>query len=161
MSNMLTNKYSLTKEALEKLKLELEDLKIKRKEAIERIKVAKGYGDLSENSEYSEARETQGLIESRVGELEEIIRNAKVIQVSNHTTKIVILGSMVDLEPVIAGEGSSKTWQLVTSVEANPTEGKISQDSPVGKTLVNKQTGALITIKTPKKDVQYKIVRIY
>jgi len=106
---MLTNKYSLTKEALERLKLELDDLKIKRKEAIERIKVAKGYGDLSENSEYSEARETQGLIESRVSELEEIIRNARVIQVSNHTTKIVILGSMIDLEPVNSKEGSLRT----------------------------------------------------
>ena len=158
---MLTNKYSLTKEALERLKLELDDLKIKRKEAIERIKVAKGYGDLSENSEYSEARETQGLIESRVSELEEIIRNARVIQVSNHTTKIVILGSMIDLEPVNSKEGSLRTWQLVTSVEANPTEGKISQDSPVGKVLGNKQTGDLITIKTPKKDIQYKIVKIY
>ena len=158
---MLTNKYSLTKEALERLKLELDDLKIKRKEAIERIKVAKGYGDLSENSEYSEARETQGLIESRVSELEEIIRNARVIQVSNHTTKIVILGSMIDLELVNSKEGSLRTWQLVTSVEANPTEGKISQDSPVGKVLGNKQTGDLITIKTPKKDIQYKIVRIY
>jgi len=103
------NKYSLTKEALEKLKLELENLKVKRKEAIERIKVAKGYGDLSENSEYSEARETQGLIESRINELEEIIRNAKVIQVMNHTTRIVMLGSMINIEPVNTKDGSEKT----------------------------------------------------
>lgn len=155
------NKYSLTKEALEKLKLELENLKVKRKEAIERIKVAKGYGDLSENSEYSEARETQGLIESRINELEEIIRNAKVIQVMNHTTRIVMLGSMINIEPVNVKDGSEKTWQLVTSVEANPGEGKISQDSPIGKALVNKQIGDLIIVKTPKKDIQYKIVKIY
>ena len=148
------NKYSLTKEALEKLKLELENLKVKRKEAIERIKVAKGYGDLSENSEYSEARETQGLIESRINELEEIIRNAKVIQVMNHTTRIVMLGSMINIEPVNTKDGSEKTWQLVTSVEANPGEGKISQDSPIGKALVSKQVGDLIIVKTPKKDIQ-------
>lgn len=157
----MLNKYSLTKEALEKLKLELDNLKIKRKEAIERIKVAKGYGDLSENSEYSEARETQGLIESRINEVEEIIRNAKVIQVMNHTTRIVMLGSMINIEPVNIKDGSEKTWQLVTSVEANPGEGKISQDSPIGKALVNKQVGDLIIVKTPKKDIQYRIVKIY
>lgn len=157
----MLNKYSLTKEALEKLKLELDNLKIQRKEAIERIKVAKGYGDLSENSEYSEARETQGLIESRINELEEIIRNAKVIQVMNHTTRIVMLGSMIDIEPVNSKEGTEKTWQLVTSVEASPGEGKISQDSPIGKVLAGKQVGDLVVVKTPKRDIQYKIVRVY
>ena len=106
---MITNKFSLTKEALEKLKLELESLKLKRRDAIDRIKVAKGYGDLSENSEYAEARETQGLIESRITELEEIIRNAQVIQVMNHVTRIVILGSNIDVEPMVAKEGGAKS----------------------------------------------------
>ncbi len=158
---MINNKYSLTKEALEKLKLELGNLKLQRREAIDRIKVAKGYGDLSENSEYAEARESQGLIESRISELEEIIRNAKVMQVMNHTTRIVILGSRIDIEPVSTKEGSSKSWQLVTSVEANPGEGKISQDSPIGKALLNKQVGDEIVVKTPKKDIKYKITKIY
>ena len=97
---MIKAKYSLTKEALEKLKAELDNLKVQRKEAIARIKVAKGYGDLSENSEYEEARENQGVIETRIMELEEIIRNANVIQVANRTNKIVVLGSTVDLKLV-------------------------------------------------------------
>jgi len=158
---MITNKFSLTKEALEKLKLELESLKLKRRDAIDRIKVAKGYGDLSENSEYAEARETQGLIESRITELEEIIRNAQVIQVMNHVTRIVILGSNIDVEPMVAKEGGAKSWQLVTSVEADPGSGKISQDSPIGKAVLNKQVGDVIVVKTPTKDIKYKIAKIY
>jgi transcription elongation factor GreA len=79
----------------------------------------------------------------------------------NHTTRIVMLGSMINIEPVNIKDGSEKTWQLVTSVEANPGEGKISQDSPIGKALVNKQVGDLIIVKTPKKDIQYRIVKIY
>ena len=89
---MIKAKYSLTKEALEKLKAELDNLKVQRKEAIARIKVAKGYGDLSENSEYEEARENQGVIETRIMELEEIIRNANVIDIydDGETIEIVL-----------------------------------------------------------------------
>ncbi|HOE15343.1 MAG TPA: transcription elongation factor GreA [Candidatus Paceibacterota bacterium] len=158
---MIKAKYSLTKEALEKLKAELDNLKVQRKEAIARIKVAKGYGDLSENSEYEEARENQGVIETRIMELEEIIRNANVIQVANRTNKIVVLGSTVDLKLVDKPTDDIKTVQIVTSIEASPATGKISQDSPLGKALLNKQVGDIVIVQTPKKDIKYQIVKIY
>ncbi len=158
---MIKAKYSLTKEALEKLKAELDNLKVQRKEAIARIKVAKGYGDLSENSEYEEARENQGVIETRIMELEEIIRNANVIQVANRTNKIVVLGSTVDLKLVDKPTDDIKTVQIVTSIEASPETGKISQDSPLGKALLNKQVGDIVIVQTPKKDIKYQIVKIY
>ena len=148
-------------EALEKLKAELDNLKVQRKEAIARIKVAKGYGDLSENSEYEEARENQGVIETRIMELEEIIRNANVIQVANRTNKIVVLGSTVDLKLVDKPTDDIKTVQIVTSIEASPATGKISQDSPLGKALLNKQVGDIVIVQTPKKDIKYQIVKIY
>jgi len=158
---MVEAKYSLTKEALEKLKAELNNLKAERKEVIARIKTAKGYGDLSENAEYEEAREAQGIIETKIVELEEILRNASIIQVTNHTTKIVVLGSMVDLVLVDKPKSDIRTVQVVTSIEAAPENGKISQDSPLGRVLLNKKVGDIVIVQTPKKDIKYQIVKIY
>ena len=157
---MRKNNYSLTPESLEKLKEELENLKQQRKEVIDRIKLAKSFGDLSENSEYSEAREAQGLLESRIAEIENIIRNAKIIKVNNLNNRIVNLGSIVFIEPVRKQDGEPKVIKIVSSFEVSPETNAVSDDSPLGKALLNKMVGDIVTVKTPKKEIQYKIIKI-
>mgnify|MGYP001009481236 CR=1 FL=1 len=157
---MRKNNYSLTPESLEKLKEELENLKQQRKEVIDRIKLAKSFGDLSENSEYSEAREAQGLLESRIAEIENIIRNAKIIKVNNLNSRIVNLGSTVFIDPVRKQDGEPKVIKIVSSFEVSPETNAVSDDSPLGKALLNKMVGDVVTVKTPKKEIQYKIIKI-
>lgn len=157
---MRKNNYSLTPESLEKLKEELENLKQQRKEVIDRIKLAKSFGDLSENSEYSEAREAQGLLESRIAEIENIIRNAKIIKVNNLNSRIVNLGSTVFIDPVRKQDGEPKVIKIVSSFEVSPETNAVSDDSPLGKALLNKMVGDIVTVKTPKKEIQYKIIKI-
>lgn len=157
---MRKNNYSLTPESLEKLKEELENLKQQRKEVIDRIKLAKSFGDLSENSEYSEAREAQSLLESRIAEIENIIRNAKIIKVNNLNSRIVNLGSTVFIDPVRKQDGEPKVIKIVSSFEVSPETNAVSDDSPLGKALLNKMVGDVVTVKTPKKEIQYKIIKI-
>ncbi len=145
---------------MEKLKEELENLKQQRKEVIDRIKLAKSFGDLSENSEYSEAREAQSLLESRIAEIENIIRNAKIIKVNNLNSRIVNLGSTVFIDPVRKQDGEPKVIKIVSSFEVSPETNAVSDDSPLGKALLNKMVGDVVTVKTPKKEIQYKIIKI-
>ena len=149
----------LTEEGLAALEQELEDLKsVKRKEIAEKIKVALSFGDLSENSEYDEAKNEQSRIEGEIKQLEERLRNATIIDESVLNTKTVSIGSTV----VVQEQGNSEkmTYVIVGSTEANPLEGKISNESPVGQALIGHNKGDKVEVTTPGGAVEYTIVSI-
>ena len=146
-----------SKEGLIKLKTELENLKTKkRKEIADRLEFAKSLGDLSENSEYQEAKEAQILNETKIAELEDALRRAVVVEHQTSSGKIDI-GSLVTLEDV---KGQKNTIMIVGSNEAAPQENKISIESPVGKALIDHRKYDKVTARTPKGDIEYTILNI-
>lgn len=147
--------YQLTAAGKLDLEKELEELISRRGAVAQRIADARDYGDLSENSEYAEARNEQNQLESRIAEIEEILRNASVIKTKTSST--VIIGSTVALE---TAAGKKVEYIIVGSVEADPLEGKISNESPIGQALIGKKVGDEIHIKTRSGEVAYKIVTI-
>jgi len=150
----------VTKEGFDKLKEELEQLKtVKRKEVAERIKEAISYGDLSENSEYEEAKNEQAFVEGRILELEDKVKHAKIIA-ENHKTKSVQLGSTVHLKNITKGKDDLEIYTIVGSTETDPFAGKISNESPVGNALLDKQKGDKIKVIVPAGAVEYQIVKI-
>ena len=152
----MSKKYLLTKEGLEKLNEELKHLvNDKRKEVIERIREAAAHGDLSENADYAQAREEQSFIEGRVQEIEDIIKNAEIITTTTHGNTITI-GSTA----TIKNGGGEKKYTIVGSNEANPREGKISNESLVGKALLGRKAHEKFKVTTPAGDMEYEIVSI-
>lgn len=150
----MKKQYQITSEGKKELELELEELKAKRGDVAEKIANARDFGDLSENAEYDAAREEQGLLETRIAEIEDILSNAEIIKGGRRST--IGLGSTVDLKV-----GSKQiTYIVVGSVEADPLDGKISNESPIGVALLGKKEGDSATISTPKGDVTYKIVGV-
>ena len=146
----------LTKQGLEKLKKELEDSKLnKRKEVSERIKIAREFGDLKENSEYQEAKDQQGFLEGRILELENLIKISKVVD-NKISNDIVSIGSRI----IIEKEGENMEFTIVGSTEANPSAGKISLDSPLGQAFLNKKVNEICQVKLPAGEVEYKIIKI-
>jgi transcription elongation factor GreA len=149
----------VTEEGLQKLKDELEHLiTVKRPEVVEKIKVARSYGDLSENSEYDAARNEQAFIESRIQQLQKMIRNAKIIDASQEASDVVSIGRTVVFQELPDGE--KEEYTIVGSTEADPLSGKISNDSPMAKGLLGKKAGDLVTIHTPSGDIQVKILEV-
>lgn len=146
--------YQITAEGKKELEAELAELISRRGAIAEKIAEARDFGDLSENAEYDAAREEQGLLETRVGEIEEILLNADIIKGGSKTK--VSLGSKVELK----SGSKSVTYTVVGPVEADPLEGKISNESPIGVAVFGKKVGDSATITTPKGDVTYKIVTI-
>ncbi len=150
------NRSFATAEGLEKLKQELQYLKTKRKiEITERLKQAKEFGDLSENAEYFEAQEEQSRIESRIAELEELIKNTTVIQKAP-AGGIVKIGSTIE----VFKDGSVKKFTIVGSNEANPEEGLISNESPLGKAFLGCEIKDEVEVETPRGKSRYKILSI-
>ncbi len=147
--------FHLTEEGVAELKAELTELIAERINVAERIKTAREFGDLAENAEYQVARQEQEKNEARIAELEHIIGNVEIIK-SGGGSK-VRLGSKVKLE---GGTGKAKEFQVVGTVEADPLEGKISDESPIGKALLGRKLGDEIEIKTPAETATYKIVAI-
>ncbi|MTH52518.1 transcription elongation factor GreA [Bacillus mangrovi] len=151
--------FPMTKEGKEKLEQELEYMKtVRRKEVVERIKVARSFGDLSENSEYDSAKEDQAFVEGRITTLENMIRNAKIIVEDASNSNSVALGRTVTFQELPDGEEESYT--IVGSAEADPFEGKISNDSPIAKNLIGRQVGDEVTVQTPGGEMQVKIISI-
>lgn len=149
----------MTYAGLRAIEEELETLKtVKRKEVAEKIKVARGYGDLSENSEYDEAKNEQGFVESRIAELEKMLKHARVIDESELSTDTVSVGSHV----VIRDEdGDTDEYDIVGSTEADPVNGKISDESPVGAALIGHSAGNKVEITLPSGAiVTYEVVEI-
>jgi transcription elongation factor GreA len=150
------NKHYLTKEKLAELKEELEALKgEKRQEIAERLKTAKDYGDLSENSEYSEAREEQAKVETRIFELEEMLKQISIIE-KGSTSDEVGVGSTV----TVSKGGASFKYIIVGSNETNPEEGRISNESPLGQALLGHKINDSVNFHTPVGEVVYKITKI-
>ncbi|MCM2976738.1 MULTISPECIES: transcription elongation factor GreA [Priestia] len=151
--------FPMTEEGKLKLEQELEYLKtVKRKEVVERIKIARSFGDLSENSEYDSAKDEQAFVEGRITTLENMIRNAKIIEEDAENSSIVSLGKSVTF--VELPDGDEETYTIVGSAEADPFEGKISNDSPIAKSLMGKQIGDQVTVQTPGGDMSVKIVSV-
>lgn len=147
----------VTAEGLEKLKAELKELKAtKRPEMVKRVARARDYGDLSENSEYSNAREELNLIDQRIEELEEALRSAQVVKKHKDDDNQVGVGEVITVKT----NGTTKTYTLVGEMEADPTENKISVSSPIGKALLGKKEGEDVNIETPGGKVTYKVVKV-
>lgn len=150
----MKKQYQITAEGKVELEAELEQLKSRRGEVADKIAEARDFGDLSENAEYDAAREEQGLLETRIAEIEDILNNADIIKASNKGT--IGLGSKVELKT-----GSKKaTYTIVGPVEADPLEGKVSNESPIGMALFGKKIGDTVTINTPKGDIDYTVVSV-
>lgn len=152
------NAVLITKKGLEQLKIELEHLKtVKRKEVSGRLKEAISYGDLSENSEYEEAKNEQAFVEGRILELEKKVKNAKII--SERHTKIVSVqvGAKVILQ-MTKGKSEKEEYVIVGSTEADPFNNRISNESPIGEALLGKVKGDTVSVKTPSGKTEYKIV---
>lgn len=146
----------LSAEGLEKLKTELNDLKTKkRKEIASRLEHAKTLGDLSENAEYQEAKEEQSLVETQIVELEEMIRDAVLIK-KDHGTDNVTVGSTVQIK----SDQGEESYTIVGSEEANPAEGKISNESPLGRAFLGHKVGETVEVRTPAGAVTFKIMVI-
>ena len=152
----MSEEYYLTPERLKELKSELEDLKInKRVEIAERLKRAKELGDLSENSEYMEAREAQGQLEQRIYELEEMIRNASLIK-KGSGKDVADIGSTV----VVRKDGKESKFTIVGANEARPESGFISNESPLGRAFLGKKAGDEALVSAPIGELIYKIISI-
>ena len=152
----MKKQYHLTKEGLAELKAELEALIARRSVIAEEIATARSQGDLAENAEYHEAKDEQGRNEGRIEQLENIIANAEVI-VAPKDDKKVRLGSKVELK---GEDGKVKEFQIVGTVEADPLNGKISDESPIGQALLGKKEGEEVEIKTPAETAVYTIADI-
>ncbi len=153
---------SLTLEGKAKLEAELAELKsTKREEIAEKIKVARSYGDLSENSEYDEAKNEQAIVESRIATLEATLKNAVIVEddadVSADEDKIW-LGNKITVLDVETGE--ELVYDIVSSIEADPMNGKISDDSPLGHAILGHQAGQTIEVEAPIGVLQYKILKV-
>lgn len=151
--------FPMTQAGKDKLVQEVEYLKsVKRKEVVERIKIARSFGDLSENSEYDSAKEEQAFVEGRITTLENMIRNAKIIAEGEMASDSVTLGSSVTF--VELPDGEEETYTIVGSAEADPFEGKISNDSPIAKSLLGKKVGEQVSVQTPGGEMSVRIVSI-
>ncbi|WP_146809864.1 MULTISPECIES: transcription elongation factor GreA [Aneurinibacillus] len=149
----------LTAAGLQKLEEELEQLKtVKRREVAQRIKEAISYGDLSENSEYEEAKNEQAFIEGRIITLEKMLRNARVISGDELNTGIVSVGSTVKVKDLEFDE--EMEFKIVGSAESDPTQNKISNESPVGLALLGKSKGSIVDVNVPAGVVRYEILDI-
>ncbi len=146
----------ISKDGLEKLRAELDEmLAVRRPEVAQRIHDAKEHGDLSENAEYEDAKNEQAFTEGRIQTLQAMIKNATIID-EKHSTDHVQIGSTVKVE----SEDGAESFTIVGSAEAKPTDGKISNESPVGRALLGKKRGDKVLVRVPAGDFSYKIVDI-
>lgn len=146
--------YQLTDEGKRELEAELQELKGRRGAIADKIAEARDFGDLSENAEYDSAREEQGLVESRIAEIEDILLNAELIKAKK--------GSKVGLGSKVTLKTGKKTFEysVVGPVEADPLAGKVSNESPIGAALMDKKVGDSVMITTPKGEIVYEIVAL-
>lgn len=155
----MAKEYKLSATRLEELKEELTYLKtVREKEVADQIKEARSFGDLSENSEYDEAKNEQGKLYSRIAELENILANCTVISEEGTDTDVVRIGSRITVEDVEMG--FEESYQVVGSQEADPMNGRISEESPFGKALLGKAVGDLVIVEAPAGNIEYKVIDI-
>jgi transcription elongation factor GreA len=152
----------LTQEGLDSLEAELEELKtVKRKEIAEKIKVALSFGDLSENSEYDEAKNDQAIMEARIADIEVMLKNVKIIDESELSTENIHIGSKIQVKVIVpSGATSVKDYKIVGSNEADPVAGRISDESAVGKALLGHTTGETVEVEVPAGVMKYEVLAI-
>ena len=157
---MATKETILTAEGLIKLEDELNNLRtVRRQEVAERLKVAISYGDISENSEYDDAKSEQAFIEGRILELEQMINTATIIDdTANKKKGVVGLGSVVVVKDMETGE--EEVYTIVGTTEADPFENRISNDSPVGAAILGQKVNTVVQVNTPVGELAYKIVKV-
>jgi transcription elongation factor GreA len=156
MSTMNNKPTYISREGLEKLRTELDEMvSLRRPEIAQRIHDAKEHGDLTENAEYEDAKNEQAFVEGRIQQLEALIKNATLIE-ENHGNDHVSIGSTVKVD----GPDGKESFTIVGSTEARPTEGRISNESPVGRALLGRKKGDMVTVQVPAGDIAYKIVQI-
>jgi len=149
----------LTAEGLKKIEEEYDELRtIRRKEVADRIKQALAFGDISENSEYDEAKNEQARLEERIAKLERTLRNARVIDDEDISAEVVTIGSRVKVRDIEFDEEIEYT--IVGSAEADPYEEKISNESPVGKALIGRKAGDIVEVQVPDGVIKYEIISI-
>lgn len=149
----------MTKEGLEKLENELEELKVvRRKEVAEKIKQALAFGDLSENSEYDEAKNEQAQVEARIAQIEGMLKVARVVDDASISTDAVSVGTKVKLLDVEFEE--EEEYAIVGSSEADPSQNRLSYESPVGKALLGRKVGEVVEVEVPAGKIQFKILDI-
>lgn len=153
---MIKKQYHLTPDGVNEFKEELSELVAMRGPVAERIKAAREFGDLTENAEYSTAKQEQERVENRISELENILQNVVLIKKPRSDSKVQ-LGNTIKLK---SSDNRSKIYKVVGTVEADPSDGKISNESPIGQALINKTVGDSVEIITPSETVIYKIVDI-
>ncbi|MBR5172132.1 MAG: transcription elongation factor GreA [Phascolarctobacterium sp.] len=157
---MATKETILTAEGLIKLEEELNNLRtVRRQEVAERLKVAISYGDISENSEYDDAKSEQAFIEGRILELEQMINTATIIDdTANKKKGVVGLGSVVVVKDMETGE--EEVYTIVGTTEADPFENRISNESPVGAAILGQKVNTVVQVNTPVGELAYKIVKV-
>ncbi len=158
MANRMVSDFILTEEGLQKLKDELLSLKTsRRREIAERIKEATEFGDLSENDEYRVAREEQAFVEGRISELESIVRHSRIVnRLGSSRSGRVTVGSKVTVDC-----DGQEIYEIVGLNESDPSSGKISADSPIGRALIGTKEGEIVKVPTPAGELAYKIVKIH
>lgn len=149
------NKIQFTKDGFKQLQIELDDLqKVRRPAAVDRLAKARAMGDLSENSEYTAAKEDLAFIEGRVQEIEELIKNAEIINVNAQD------GISIGVEVTVEKDGKEETYSIVGEFEADPMLKKLSATSPIGKALIGKKEGDMVEVEVPAGKLKYKILKI-
>jgi transcription elongation factor GreA len=159
----LVKQIILTQEGLDKLEAELDELKgVKRKEVAEKIKVALSFGDLSENSEYDEAKNEQAIVEARIADIEAMLKQVKVIDENELSAENIHIGSKVELRVANPATGASQVvnYKLVGSNEVDPANGCISDESAVGKALLDHRIGDKIEVEVPAGTMEYVVLAI-
>lgn len=155
---MANKKYPMTAKGKQKLEAELENLKLKKRpEIIERIKIARGFGDLSENSEYTSAKDEQSVVESRISEIQTMLQYADVVDVTEVDSNEVSVGKKVTFQEA---DEEPETYQIVGAAESDPNSGKISNDSPIAQSLLGKKVGETVSITTPGGSFDVKIINV-
>lgn len=155
----MKKEFKMSQARYDELKKELQYLRTTRSDEVaEMIKVARGFGDLSENSEYDEAKNEQGLLYSRISELDDILLHAVVIEEGDMPTDRVTIGATVTV--TATKNGSSRSFKIVGSQEADAMHGIISEDSPFGKALMNRREGETVTVNAPAGEMEYRIDKI-
>lgn len=155
----MAKKVLLTSEGLKKLQDELDNLKnVRRKENTAALKIAKSFGDLSENSEYDEAKNEQAEIEARIAEIENMLKNVEIINEDGIATDVASIGAKITVKDLDDGEVSE--YLIVGSTEADPMKGKISDESPVGSALLGHKVGEVVVVEAPMGKIEYQIENI-
>jgi transcription elongation factor GreA len=154
----MSEEYLLTQDGAEKMRIELEDMKTRQREELsQRLRFAIQQGDLSENADYHKAKEDQAFLEGKIQEYEEILAGAKIIEKNNTKDGVIDVGSWVTIQEDSYPE---ERYQMVGAREANPREGRISNESPIGSALMGHKNGDTVTVKTPRGEMKIKILKV-